>query len=86
MKQKNKEPVGVRINQWIRDFIKQMPLQLMVLPGIVFMIIFNYIPIYGLKIAFQNYTVVDTLDSAQWVGMENFRIILTDKYFWVSVS
>lgn len=62
-----------------------MPLQLMVLLGIVFMIVFNYIPIYGLKIAFQNCTVVDTLDSARWVGMENFRIILTDKYFWDSV-
>ena len=80
MKQKNKEPVGVRMKLWIRDFVKQMPLQLMVLPGIVFMIVFNYIPIYGLKIAFQNYTVVDTLDSAKWVGMENFKIILTDKY------
>jgi len=85
MKQKNKEPVGARIRQWLRDFARQMPLQLMVLPGIVFMIVFNYIPIYGLKIAFQNYTVVDTLDSARWVGMENFRIILTDKYFWDSV-
>ncbi len=58
---------------------------MMVLPGIIFMIVFNYIPIYGLKIAFQNYTVVDTLDSARWVGLENFRIILTDKYFWDSV-
>lgn len=45
----------------------------------------TYIPIYGLKIAFQNYTVVDTLDTAKWVGLENFRIILTDKYFWDSV-
>lgn len=85
MKQKSKEPVGVRIRLWVRDFVKQMPLQMMVLPGIVFMIVFNYIPIYGLKIAFQNYTVVDTLDSARWVGMENFKIILTDKYFWDSV-
>lgn len=29
--------------------------------------------------------MVDTLDSAQWVGFENFRIILSDKYFWQSV-
>lgn len=80
-----KPPFGLRIKLWVREFIKQIPLQLMVLPGIVFMIIFNYIPIYGLKIAFQNYTVVDTLDTARWVGLENFRIILTDKYFWGSV-
>lgn len=80
-----KSPIGLRIRLWVKEFIKQIPLQLMVLPGIIFMIIFNYIPIYGLKIAFQNYTVVDTLDTARWVGLENFRIILTDKYFWGSV-
>lgn len=80
-----KDPIDVRTKRWLVDFRNQIPLQTMVLPGIVFMIIFNYIPIYGLKIAFQNYTVVDTLDTAKWVGLENFRIILTDKYFWDSV-
>ena len=78
-------PLKVRIGNWCSEFRKQLPLQMMVLPGILFMIVFNYIPIYGLKIAFQNYTVVDTMDSAVWVGFENFRIILKDKYFWGSV-
>ena len=80
-----KDSIDIRTKRWLVDFRNQIPLQTMVLPGIVFMIIFNYIPIYGLKIAFQNYTVVDTLDTAKWVGLENFRIILTDKYFWDSV-
>lgn len=77
--------IGIRTKKWMYDFRKQLPLQMMILPGIVFMIIFNYIPIYGLKIAFQNYTVVDTMSSAKWVGLENFRIILSDKYFWQAV-
>ncbi|MCD7832819.1 MAG: ABC transporter permease subunit [Lachnospiraceae bacterium] len=80
-----KKPIGIRTKKWMYDFRKQLPLQMMILPGIVFMIIFNYIPIYGLKIAFQNYTVVDTMSSAKWVGLENFRIILSDKYFWQAV-
>ncbi|MDO5152978.1 MAG: ABC transporter permease subunit [Eubacteriales bacterium] len=58
----------------------------MVLPAIVFMIIFNYIPIYGLSIAFKNYTVTSTIKTAKWVAMKNFEIILTDKYFWASVK
>lgn len=57
----------------------------MVLPGIIFMLIFSYYPIYGLTIAFKNYTVIDTLSTARWVGLENFRIVATDKYFWGSV-
>ena len=82
----NKEGVGESsLKRWFREFRKQMPLQLMVLPGILFMIVFSYIPIYGLSIAFKNYTVVSTMRSAQWVGFENFSIIIGDKYFWESV-
>lgn len=64
---------------------RQLPLQLMVLPGIIFMLIFSYYPIYGLSIAFKNYTVIDTLSTAKWVGFENFKIVMGDKYFWQSV-
>ncbi len=71
---------------FIKDFKKQAGLQSMVLPGIVFLIIFSYMPIYGLSIAFKNYTVVDTLDSAKWVAFRNFEIAFRDKFFWKSVG
>ena len=83
---KKEKSLQKRIRQWIKEYIKQFPLQLMVLPGILFMIIFSYIPIYGLSIAFKNYTVVSTMRSAAWVGFENFEIILKDRYFWDSVT
>ena len=70
---------------YAHDFKKQLPLQVMVIPGIIFMIIFCYWPIYGLTIAFKSYTVVDTINSARWVCLENFKIVATDKYFWQSV-
>ncbi|RST96127.1 protein lplB [Vagococcus salmoninarum] len=74
-----------RISRWWFQFKNQWELQTMVLPGIIFMFVFSYIPIYGLTIAFKSYTVIDTIDSAPWVGLENFRIILGDKFFWESV-
>lgn len=80
-----KRPMGQRVKEFVVDFGRQWELQSMILPGIVFMIIFCYIPIYGLTIAFKQYTVIDTLDSAPWVGLENFKIILSDKFFWESV-
>ena len=80
-----KDTIKNRAKRFVRDYRKQLPLQLMVIPGIIFMLIFCYYPIYGLTIAFKNYTVIDTLDSAKWVGFENFIIILKDKYFWQSV-
>lgn len=69
----------------LKTFIAQWQLQSMVLPGIAFMFIFTYIPIYGLIIAFKSYTVVDTIKDAPWVGLENFRIIMNDQFFWESV-
>lgn len=76
-----KEPVGTRLVKWWQQFIYQWQLQLMIIPGLIAMIVFNYIPIYGLVLAFQHYTVVDTIGDAPWVGLENFRIIAKDKYF-----
>ncbi|WP_176475633.1 sugar ABC transporter permease [Paenibacillus sp. 7541] len=80
-----KKPMGQRVREFAVDFMRQWELQSMIWPGVIFMIIFCYIPIYGLTIAFKHYTVIDTLDSAPWVGLENFRIIMSDRYFWDSV-
>lgn len=85
VKPTGKKPMGQRVKEFVVDFKRQWELQSMILPGVIFMFIFCYIPIYGLTIAFRNYTVIDTLDSAPWVGFDNFRIILSDRYFWDSV-
>ena len=69
----------------LKKFYVQRQLHWMVLPGVAFMIVFNYIPIYGIIIAFKNYTIVDTVSSAPWVGLENFRIIMEDSFFWEAV-
>lgn len=69
----------------LKKFYDQRQLHWIVLPGVAFMIVFNYIPIYGIIIAFKNYTIVDTVSSAPWVGLENFRIIMEDSFFWEAV-
>lgn len=69
----------------LKKFYDQRQLHWMVLPGVAFMIVFNYIPIYGIIIAFKNYTIVDTVSSAPWVGLENFRIIMEDSFFGEAV-
>ncbi|ABE95006.1 MULTISPECIES: ABC transporter permease [Bifidobacterium] len=74
-----------RVRSWFVQFGRQWQLQAMILPGIIFMIVFNFIPIYGLVLAFKQYTVVDTIEDAPWVGWQNFETILKDQYFWQSV-
>jgi len=84
MKTLTLEEDGVK-RSWLKTFKQQWPLHAMVIPGIIFVIIFVYIPIYGLVMAFQRFTVMDTFGTARWVGLENFRIILNDPFFWDSV-
>ncbi len=86
LRKHQKRPLGVRIVDWGKSWGRQWQLQTMVLPGIISMIIFNFIPIYGLSLAFRSYSVTSTMASAPWVGLENFKIILKDKYFWESVQ
>lgn len=69
----------------LKKIYEQRQLHWMILPGVAFMIIFNYIPIYGIIIAFKNYTVVDSLSTAPWVGFDNFKIIMGDSFFWEAV-
>ena len=71
--------------RFMKDLKKQWPLHVMVIPGIIFVIIFVYIPIYGLIMAFQRFTTMDTFSTATWVGLDNFRFIMEDSFFWGSV-
>ncbi|CAM2843802.1 sugar ABC transporter permease [Paenibacillus sediminis] len=56
----------------------------MLTPGIILLIVFTFIPIvYGLPLAFTNYSAVDT---TKWVGLKNFDRAFHDPDFWVSLK
>lgn len=62
--------------------IKQHPLlYLMILPGIVFMIIFRYAPMYGLTIAFKDFNITKGVIHSPWVGFSNFQYLFSSKDF-----
>ncbi|MCL2015165.1 MAG: ABC transporter permease subunit [Defluviitaleaceae bacterium] len=63
---------------WYIRMVKQWDLQLLVVPAIIYVIIFNYIPMYGIIIAFQDFRLGDTLGFSRWVGLEHFRALLAD--------
>jgi putative aldouronate transport system permease protein len=57
----------------------QRYLQVMALLGVIWMIVFHYIPMYGIVIAFKEYSVIQTIAEAPWVGWEHFRAFLEDE-------
>jgi len=48
-------------------------LYLISIPGIVYFIIFKYIPLFGSIIAFQDYNIFQGMFASKWVGLENFH-------------
>lgn len=46
---------------------------LMLLPAVLYIVIFHYIPMYGLQIAFKNYKVTLGFLRSPWVGLRNFK-------------
>ncbi|WP_031463368.1 ABC transporter permease [Paenibacillus polymyxa] len=69
-----------------RRWAQQRHLQTMALLGVVWMIIFHYIPMYGILIAFKHFDIIGTISSAPWAGLEHFRAFLEDDSFWYIVK
>lgn len=62
--------------QHFKEFAKQWELQLMVIPWILFLAVFAYIPMYGLIMAFQEYDLGDIIGFSRWVGLQHFQMFL----------
>lgn len=50
---------------------------LMLFPGMIFVFIFSIVPMFGIVIAFQNYDPMMGILHSQWVGLDNFRYMLS---------
>lgn len=72
-------------NRKIKKKIKwtqQIPFFLMIIPGVVYLIINNYIPMFGVFIAFKNIDFGRGIFASEWVGLDNFKYLFkTDAAF-----
>ena len=58
----------------------------MFLPGFLCLLLFSYVPMYGLVLAFKEYSPRHGILGSEWVGLENFRYALQSKSFWEMVG
>ena len=56
-----------------------IPLLLIALPGIAYLIINNYIPMFGIFLAFKDYSFMKGVFGSDWCGIENFRFLFQTK-------
>ena len=55
---------------------------LLILPAVIYVLIFCYAPMYGLQIAFKDYKVSLGILGSRWVGFRNFTDFFNGYYFW----
>lgn len=65
------------------DWKRTIPLILIALPGIVYLIINNYIPMAGLFVAFKKYNFMKGLFGSDWCGLKNFEFLFATRDAWI---
>jgi len=70
---KNKKSFKERLVKIGKQFWRTRYLQLLMLPGIIYFIIFQYGPMYGVQIAFRDFRLNRGILGSEWVGLLHFR-------------
>ncbi|MDQ0901166.1 MULTISPECIES: sugar ABC transporter permease [unclassified Paenibacillus] len=69
---------------FLKRFQNQLPFQLFVWVGLVFLLIFSYIPMFGIIIAFKNYKIstgIEGIFTSSWAGLTHFKELINDYNF-----
>lgn len=64
------------------QFRRYIPLYLMMIPGLAYLVINNYLPMFGLSIAFKDINYAKGIWGSDWIGLSNFKYLFqtTDAY------
>ncbi len=68
-----KEPVRRRLKREIGAIKRDRLLYIMVIPGVIFFLLFRYVPMYGITIAFRDYNLFRGFSDAPFIGMKIFN-------------
>ncbi len=68
--------------QSMKSYMKNnWQLYVMILPAVIFFLVFSYLPMYGIQIAFKDYRAVDGIAGSPWVGLKHFKTFFSAYYF-----
>ncbi|MCG7380162.1 MULTISPECIES: ABC transporter permease [Paenibacillus] len=71
-----------RESNWKRQIKRNKWLYVLVLPGFLYFVIFKYLPMWGIVIAFQDYQPFLGIRDSEWVGFENFTTFFSNPDFF----
>ncbi|MCI8487140.1 ABC transporter permease [Pumilibacter intestinalis] len=78
-----RRPFKERVKRW--DIVKNRWIYLLLLPSLIFMLVFAYLPMIGIVIAFEDYDPMLGFFKSAWIGMENFKFFFSSSS-WLLVT
>lgn len=66
---------------WKRVYESRL-LLLMLTPAVIYVLVFNYLPMFGVVLAFKDYNYVDGIWGSPWNGLQNFQYLFLSDKLW----
>jgi len=84
-KQTNHTAVSItaKLKETTSKIRKRKLLYIMLVPGLLYFLIFKYVPMYGVLIAFKDFNFSKGIMGSPWVGTKYFEILFRSKDFWL---
>ena len=76
------KPSTAKRHKFGRELLKHKFIYLLLLPGVLYYIIFSYVPMYGITLAFREYSAARGAFGGAFIGLSKFRLLFSDEYFW----
>ncbi|MFB5673386.1 ABC transporter permease [Paenibacillus terreus] len=70
-------------SQFVKDIVRDRWMYVLLLPGVLYFVIFKYFPMAGLVMAFQDYKPHLGFWESPWVGLKHFERFFTEPQFWM---
>lgn len=74
---------GQKSRSWLMDVKRDKYLYLLIMPGVLFFLIFKYVPMWGIVIAFQDYSPYMGVLQSPWVGFDHFIRFFSNPDFYL---
>lgn len=81
-KKRSLSPSPSKSNTFLKTLKRDYQLYLLALPAVIYFIIFNYIPMYGVQIAFKDFYASKGIIGSEWVGFKYFQKFFRSYQFW----
>jgi putative aldouronate transport system permease protein len=68
-----------KVNTRLIKFKRALPLLIMMLPGLIYLLVNNYLPMFGLIIAFKDINYAKGILASDWIGFKNFEYLFSTR-------